>query len=150
MTTVSDQASLCDHMVPGPYPFESVLVLDDHLGPTDWLVRCRSCGAPCLLEMLDFDGSRRLYRVRLPEPDAVLSLMQDLARGSCDLNRAGEETRHVALASPRTRDLVLLDLNAQTLVAVLRPSSESPVPGAGWRELECDGRWIERLSPPVE
>ena len=146
MTAHSDEAALCDHMVPGPYPFESILVLDDHLGPTDWLVRCSTCGQPCLLEMLDWSGSRRLYRVRLPEEAAVAGLMRDLTRGSCDLSRAGEEARHVGLMSPRLNDLLLLDLGNRSLVSVLRPSPDCAIPGAGWRELDCDGDWIDRLT----
>ena len=150
MTTASDEGSadaLCAHMTPGPYPFESVLVLDDHLGPTDWLVRCAACGAPCLLEMLDWSGSRRLYRTRLPDPAAVAGLMRDLERGSCDIRRAGEQARHFSLTSRPLHQLILLDVAARSLLRVLTADPARPIPGAGWRELECDGAWIDALAP---
>ncbi len=149
MTTRSDEdaaRTLCSHMVPGPYPFESVLVLDDHLGPTDWLVRCSRCGAPCLLEMLDMAGSLRLYRTRLPEAGAVQGLIRDLERGSCDIRRAGEQARHFSLSSRALDRLILLDPGKQTLVRLLSMDPELRIPGASWRELDCDGQWIRMLT----
>ncbi len=163
--------SVCTHLVPGPYPFESVLVLDDYLGPTDWLVRCRDCAAAYLLEMLDLDGPRRLYRVRAPQAEAIAGLVRDLERGSCDLNRANAQAQHFTLASETLPLLMLLDLSAGTLNALLErktqvevdpqvdavdreidgtaeeksEKAEEAIPSAGWRELPCDGSWIRRL-----
>jgi hypothetical protein len=132
-------------MKPGRYPFATVLVLDDHLGPTDWLVRCSSCGSVHLLEMLDWDGPRRLYRMRAPAPEAVAGLLKDLERGSCDLNRAGAEAQHFSLTSERLPHLVLLDLRASTVVEMIDVTG-SQIPGASWRELPCDGSWIRRFA----
>ena len=136
----------CPHLAPGPYPFETVLVLDDQLGPTDWLVRCRTCATAYLLEMLDWQGPRRLYRLRAPDPDAVAALVRDLDRGSCDLNRAGAQAQHFSLSSERLASLVLLDLQAGTVVELLEVPDDLSIPGAGWRELPCDGSWIQRFS----
>ena len=138
-------ASLCSHLIPGPYPFEAVLVLDDHLGPTDWLVRCSSCAATYLLEMLDWDEPRRLYRLRAPAGASVAGLLRDLERGSCDLNRATAEAAHFTLSSQSLPALALLDLSAGTVVATVDVPGGTRIPGAGWRELPCDGSWIERL-----
>ncbi len=149
MTQVNQAATrpqVCAHLPPGPYPFDSVLVLDDHLGPTDWLVRCRTCTAAYLLEMLDWDGPQRLYRMRLPERDAVAGLIRDLERGSCDLNRAGAQAQHFSLNSQPLPVLALLDLRAGTLLALLDVPPEEKLPGASWRELPCDGEWIRRFE----
>jgi hypothetical protein len=121
-------------------------VLDDHLGPTDWLVRCRNCKATYLLEMLDFAKALRLYRVRLVDPDAGRGLMRDLDRGSCDLSRAGEQARHLSLSSTRLPGLVLLDLHGNVLLRIVETDVDVAVPGDSWRELACDGRWIQRLG----
>lgn len=137
--------SICPHLVPGPYPFESALVLDDHLGPTDWLVRCRSCEMAYLFEMLDWDGARRLYRLRLPEPRAMEHLLKDLHRGSCDLTRARDQAYHFSLTSARLALLALLDLAAGELVELLQAPDGAEIPGASWRELPCDGSWIQRF-----
>jgi len=143
---MSHPDSFCTHLTPGPGRFESLLVLDDHLGPTDWLVQCRHCTATYLLEMLDVSGALRLYRIRLVDPDAARGLMRDLERGSCDINRAGEQARHLTLTSRRLPSLVLLDLQSDTLVRIVDTDAEQVIPSAGWRELACDGRWIQQLG----
>jgi hypothetical protein len=137
---------ICPHLIPGPYPFDSALVLDDHLGPTDWLIRCRSCATAYLLEMLDWDGARRLYRMRVPEPQAVDRLLRDLDRGSCDLSRARDQAHHFSLTSTRLAQLALLDLAAGELIEVLEIPEGTAIPGASWRELPCDGSWVQRLG----
>ena len=139
------QPDACIHLLPGPYPFESVLVLDDHLGPTDWLVRCKRCGVPYLLEMLDWADALRLYRLRLPDKAAANGLMRDLERGSCDLNRASAQAQHFSLSSTTLPLLVLLDMKAGSLLSVSNTPSGETLPAASWRELPCDGRWIAPL-----
>lgn len=141
-----DQADgLCGHFRAGSCPWETVLVVDDHLGPTELLVRCRTCGREYLLEMLDWQGDLRLFRVRAPSPDAVALLTRDLNRGSCDLRRAGEEVRHFALTSDRLPALVLFNTRTSTVTDVIELDQPRSVPGAGWRELPCDGSWIRRF-----
>jgi hypothetical protein len=144
--TDAQSVALCAHLSPGPYPFESVLILDDHLGPTDWLVRCRACRRPYLLEMLDWREKLRLYRIRRPDAQAVEGLMRDLDRGSCDLRRAGEQVRHLGLSSRRLSELALLDLGQAVLVRTIDVPGDQPIPGASWRELPCDGAWIRRFD----
>jgi len=136
--------ALCAHVVPGPCPWETELVIDDHLGPTESLVGCRTCGRGYLLEMLDWRGDLRLFRVRAPAPAAVALLTRDLNRGSCDLNRAREEVRHVSLSSDRVPVLILYDTRSAAVVSRIPLDSPSDVPWAGWRELACDGTWIAR------
>ena len=142
---MSDAATICPHIKAGPYPFATVLVLDDHLGPTDWLVRCTSCDRAYLLEMLDWHGPQRLYRLRVPAAEAVAGLVKDLERGSCDLSRAGAEAQHFSLTSERLPDLVLIDLRAGTVVELIDVKGLQ-IPGASWRELPCDGGWIRRFA----
>lgn len=136
---------LCEHLVPGPYPFETVLVLDDHLGPTELLIRCRQCDHCWLLEMLDWREDERLFRIRKADPEAVAGLLKDLARGSCDLRRAGEQARHFSLTSERLPELLLLNVHNARLSAVIKPPMDTVVPGTDWRALACDGSWIRQL-----
>lgn len=145
MTRPSSATGLCAHLTPGPYPFAIVLVLDDHLGPTELLVRCRQCDHCWLLEMLDWQDDVRLFRVRQPDPEAVAGLLKDLARGSCDINRAGEQARYFSLTSERLPELLLLNIRGATLSAVITPAQHIKVPGTGWRQLVCDGSWIRQL-----
>ena len=85
------------------------LVLDEHLGITDALMRCRDCGRFYLLEMLDWRERRRVMRVAPLETPAAERLIRDLTRGSCDVNRAGAEVQHVRTATPFSRVLLLVD-----------------------------------------
>ncbi len=133
-------------MTAGPYPFETLLVLDDHLGPTESLIRCSTCGATYLLEMLDWLAELRLFRVRVPEPTATAGLLRNLERGSCDLNRAAEEARHFSLASERLAVLVLLNTSQAELVSLFCGTEATSAPGGSWRELPCDGTWIRKLG----
>ncbi len=133
---------LCTHIAAGPYPFETLLVLDDHLGPTESLIRCTTCGTVYLLEMLDWLADLRLFRVRLPEPEAAAGLLRDLQRGSCDLKRAGEEARHFSLTSERLAVLMLLNTGQAELVRLIGGAAAMSAPGGSWRELPCDGTWI--------
>ncbi|HEY5644646.1 MAG TPA: hypothetical protein VIS76_01770 [Pseudomonadales bacterium] len=138
--------ALCRHFQPGPCPWETELVMDDHLGPTESLVACRTCGRAYLLEMFDWAASKRLFRVRSPSPEAVSMLMRDLDRGSCDLRRAGEEVRHFSLASDRLPVVLLYDTATATLMARVPLDHAADVPWTGWRDLPCDGTWITRLT----
>ena len=138
--------SLCEHLTPGPYPFDITLVLDDHLGPTEALIRCRSCQRHYLLEMLDWRGDQRLFRLSQPFAAATEILLKDLARGSCDLNRATEEVRQFSLASTRLPVLLLVDARAQTVLSLSEVAPGTHIPGTGWRDLPCDGSWIEGLQ----
>ena len=142
----SDPERLCGHLAAGPYPFRTVLVLDDHLGPTESLIRCRQCEAPYLLEMLDWQGGRRLYRVRAPERTATDALEHDLSRGSCDLSRAGAEVFQFTLTAQTQDVLMLLDLDAGTLEALIDIDTATTVPTAPWRELPCDGSWLQAVA----
>jgi hypothetical protein len=104
---------LCDHLQPNGWPFEVELVIDEQMGFTDALVTCRTCGAPYLLEMLDWRGRQRLMRVSTVESSRVTPLLHNLGRGSCDLRRAAAEVRQLqagadlqplAVAAGRDRD----------------------------------------------
>lgn len=138
--------SLCEHLQAGPYPFDLTLVVDDHLGPTEALIRCRSCGQHYLMEMLDWRGDQRLFRLSQTDEDATQLLLRDLARGSCDLNRATEEVRQFSLASTRLPALLLLDTVQRTISSLTEVAPGTRIPGTGWRDLPCDGSWIETLQ----
>lgn len=136
---------LCRHLIPGANPFETMLVLDNHMGPTEMLVRCRRCARPWLLEMLDWQDELRLYRTRVADPATTAGLLRDLERGSCDLARASEEARHFSLSSERLAVLLLLNSRTAELCSVFTPPQNMVIPSSGWRDLPCDGAWIRRF-----
>ena len=138
--------SLCEHFLPGPLPYDNVLVLDDHLGPTEALIRCSSCRRAYLLELLDWEGAKRLFRIAAPDEEATRLLLKDLDRGSCDLRRAGEEVRQFSLTSERLPHLLLVDVNDHALERTVHLENTAEVPTTGWRALPCDGAWIERVQ----
>jgi len=138
--------ALCEHFKPGSHPYEVLLVLDDHLGPTEALVRCRACAQSYLIELLDWLGSERLFRVAEPDAAATRTLLRDLERGSCDLARAGEEVRHFSLISERLPVLLLLDTDENVIRRRIDVVDADAIPAASWRELPCDGEWIERTQ----
>lgn len=136
----------CEHIAPGPGPYRVTLVLDDHLGPTEALVHCKTCEQAYLIELLDWQGAMRLFRVAAPDGDATALLLKDLERGSCDVNRAGEEVRQFTLDSQPLPVLWLVDTSARELVGVIDTTGLGTIPTRGWRELPCDGDWIERVQ----
>jgi hypothetical protein len=138
--------SACSHVSRGQNPFETVLVLDDQLGPTEFLGRCRDCRKLYLLEMFDWQGSLRAFRLSVPATGSTEALLRDLERGSCDLSRAREEVRSFTLTSTRLEELILMDTSQQTVVETASSTDfDVAVPTANWRELPCDGTWISRL-----
>jgi hypothetical protein len=141
--------SLCSHLVEQRYPIRVDLVLDDHLGFTEALIRCTVCDRPLLLEMIDWAGDLRLFRAAEPDEQATRLLLRDLSRGSCDINRAGEEVRQFSLMATPLEELLLIDDATRSIVA--RPSlsdlgGDAPRAGTGWRELPCDGHLIGRVQ----
>ena len=138
---------VCSHVTRGQIPFDTVLVLDDQLGPTEYLGRCRCCRTLYLLEMFDWQGSLRAFRLSAPSTESTEALLRDLERGSCDLNRAREEVRAFTLTSTRLDQLILMDTSAQTITETASSTDfEVAVPTATWRDLPCDGAWIRRIQ----
>jgi len=143
---MSDAPDLCEHVLPGAWPFQVELVLDEHLGPADVLMRCRACGRFYLLEMLDLQGPARVMRVAVLETADAESLIRDLARGSCDVNRAGAEVQHLRTRAPLLPRLILVDTGGPTVTAVVDVPADVRVPGRSWRELPCDGSWVDYVQ----
>lgn len=133
---------LCDHVQPGRWPFEVDLVIDEQMGFTDALVACRTCGAPYLLEMLDWRGSLRLMRVSTVDSRRVAGLLHNLGRGSCDLKRAGAEVQQLQAGATFTPWLLLLDATAMRIEALVPVPAGRKLPIDSWRALPCDGSWL--------
>lgn len=134
---------ICGHLHPGPWPLRTELVLDDHLGPTDAVVACRQCGRPYLLEMLDWKGPLRVFRVAVLDADESARLLRDLSRGSCDVARAASEVEHFRSRTRFSPWLLLQDTRTNALIARAPVPDGSRLPGAAWRELPCDGHWVD-------
>ena len=139
--------SLCAHFIPGCYPIAVDLVLDDHLGYTEALVSCTECERSYLLEMVDWENDCRLFWISEPNEQATRLLLRDLARGSCDINRAGEEVRQFSLIAERMSELLLIDSSARVILGRVRADSLPPeIPSASWRELSCDGSLVRQIQ----
>lgn len=141
---------LCDHARPGQWPFRTELVLDEHPGITDVLARCRECGRAYLLELLDWRADLRALRVSTLEREHAERLIRDLTRGSCDVQRADAEVAHARSLAPFSRQLLLIDSAAPAIVAVITVPADVKIPGGSWREMPCDGQWIDYLRSKTE
>ncbi|MCB1684884.1 MAG: hypothetical protein R3E82_22380 [Pseudomonadales bacterium] len=97
-----------------------------------------------MLEMLDWQGRLRLFRVSALAADFVAQLLRDLDRGSCDLDRAGAQIAQFQQMHARIDALLLLDSGVPEILA-LKPAGAQPLPRSSWRELPCDGRRISQL-----
>lgn len=141
--TMSDTGDICEHVRTGSWPFQTELVLDEHLGVTDALMLCRDCGRAYLLEMLDWRGSERVMRLAPQDAERARRLVRDLTRGSCDVNRAGAQVQHMRTATPFSRRLLLVDTKGPVIDAIATVPPDLKIPGASWRELPCDGSWVD-------
>jgi hypothetical protein len=133
----------CEHLEAGAWPLRVELVLDDSMGFTDALVRCRVCDRAYLLEMLDADAGTRLMRVAPVDPEVAAGTLHDLGRGSCDLTRAGAQVHQLQTASVFSRVLLWIDPKVPVILARVPVPGDHPLPAAGWRLLPCDGSWID-------
>ena len=130
---------LCKHIRPGDAPFETLFVLEEHLGLASGLVECRTCGTTYLLELIDLAGSDRAYRVMDVEPGHAQAMVRTLSRGSCDLQRAQSEVHN--LESQSTLLDVTISMNGSDVTEV-RQASNGEIPKDHWRMLPCDGTWL--------
>lgn len=140
--------TLCDHVEAGGWPFDTELVLDAQLQPTDLLVRCRECRRPYLLELLDQRGRDQVMRISVLQPAAVDRLLHNLQRGSCDPQRAGAEVHHLRTGSRFAPRLLLVDSSGPRITALV--ATTKILPGASWRELPCDGSWVDYVRSKRE
>ena len=143
---IGENFDICEHIAPGAYPFIVELAIDDHLGLTDGIVRCRDCQRVYLLEMLDWLGNNRVFRISLLADDHAQRLIRDLTRGSCDVRRAGAEVQHLKTASAFARCLILIDSSGPQIAHIAPLPLAPPLPSASWRELPCDGSWVNYLQ----
>jgi hypothetical protein len=135
--------NLCEHVRAGTWPFQVDLTLDEHQGITDALVSCRACGRPYLIEMLDWQGDQRVMRVSVLEPERAAGVLRDLTRGSCDIGRAGAEIHHLQTQSTFSPWLLLIHASRMVIDGVVPRPPERRLPGGNWRELPCDGSWVD-------
>lgn len=133
----------CTHLRPGTWPLHWDLVLDDQLGPTDGLASCRACGTVYLLEMLDWRGAERIMRMAILERALATRLLRDLDRGSCDAGRASAELQHVRSLAAAVPQLLLVDTATPAIIAAVPVPSDRPLATESWRDLPCDGGWID-------
>ena len=119
------------------YPFDVEMVLDEQVGMTDAIIRCRVCRQAYLIEMLDWAGPNRVqrtYRTSLLDDDVIDRYKRDRNRGSCDVNRAGAEWYAVQNESRLTDLELTLDTRTATLLEGRRFPAATDIPMAHWRQ----------------
>jgi hypothetical protein len=145
-----NEQNVCTHLRSGTWPLTIRLVLDDHLGPTDYVASCTICGRTYLLEMLDWRDPARLLRLAVLPADHAARLIRDLERGSCDAGRAGAEIEHARSTATVLPWLLLVDIRGPRIEALVPTPHGRRVPGAPWRELACDGAWMDYARSYVD
>lgn len=144
------EPTLCAHLQPGTWPLRVELVLDDHLGPTDALLACRHCERVYLLEMLDWRDRQRVMRVAVMDGAEAARLIRDLTRGSCDVSRAGAELQHAVSRTRFAPWLLLIDPSGPRIDGLAPVPAGTRLPGASWRDLPCDGSWVDYARSNTE
>jgi hypothetical protein len=130
----------CAHLVASTsaaLPFVIEMILDGQSGPTDAIVRCRTCAQAYLIEMLDWSGAhfeRRSFRTSLLDDEVVARYSHNRERSSCDLKRAAAEWYAVQTQARLTNLEITIDVDASTLVGVRLLPHDSDIPMAHWRE----------------
>jgi hypothetical protein len=133
-------AEPCRHLsdaVNGSQPLSIAYVMDDAGGMTDAAMRCSECGQPYLVELLDWSGparTHRRYRVSTLAPALLDKFLHNLARGSCDLKRAGNERQSLEQRARLSRLVVTLHSNDLKLLEKEWLAPEADVPMSSWRE----------------
>jgi hypothetical protein len=143
--------SLCPHLGTAGAAFTIAPgeILEWHDGPVAAIVRCRACGAPGWIELLDRspDGAVRVFALAgLRERDAALYL-RDAQKGSCDPQRGRAELEALAAAAGPFARLVAWDARAERVIAVA--PLERTVPSGGWparMPAREDTDWFDRLG----
>ena len=133
---------LCSHIKLGTTPFETLFVLEEHLGLASGLVECTSCEATYLLVLIDLAGNDRAYRVAAVEPAHAHAMVHTLSRGTCDIQRAVSEVQN--LESQSTLLNVTISMNGSTVIGLGRVTDTRDIPRDHWRTLPCDGRWVSQ------
>ena len=130
----------CAHLTvsaPVAYPFDVEMVLDEQVGMTDAIIRCRVCHQAYLIEMLAWSGPhqvQRTYRTSLLDDDVIERYQRDRSRGSCDVNRAGAEWQAVQNESRLTDLELTLDTRTATVLSGRRLGPAADIPMAHWRQ----------------
>lgn len=120
--------------------FDTLLVLDEHMGPADVLLRCRRCARHFLFEMIDLHKTARVYRVAAVDGEHATKMVRTLTRGSCDIRRAGAEVHNLQTNSTLLPMVVTMHNNRITHVNTLPDTRD--IPKQSWRQLPCDGSWV--------
>jgi hypothetical protein len=135
---------LCSHVRYGTTPFETLFVVEEHLGLARGLLECRTCGTTYLLEMIDLRGNDRAYRIAEVASSHARAFARTLTRGTCDINRADGELQHLEMRSRLLPAVVTMTGGTVTGVRVLPDTTK--VPKLHWRALPCDGKWLDDLQ----
>jgi hypothetical protein len=147
--------ALCAHLsglAPGDAAPEVAHAFAWQDGPVDAIARCRACGAPALLRLLDWappDFRLRVYALAALRAEDAALLLRDLARGSCQVSRAQAEVEALVHAAGPNERLVALD------VARARVTASAPLPPGATGEPAAfparlpradDSRWFDALG----
>jgi hypothetical protein len=134
-----EHGGACNHLADHPQ-LEILWALDAYLHMTDAYAKCTHCDAHYLVEMIDIKNGEAAFRAaRLPS-EYVAKTVHSLRKGSCDINRARDETfalRNSAQALP-----LLLIMSQGEFDKTVPVEQGLQIPQASWRDLPCDGTWL--------
>ena len=126
-------------------------IVDWYDGPVEAIARCRVCGAPAWIELLDWshDLAVRVFALAgLRESDAAVYL-RGAKKGSCDPKRARAESEALAASAGPFERLVGWHVHEGRLLATAPLAQHSSLPSGDWTEripAFDDATWFTRLG----
>ncbi len=132
----------CQHLWTAP-DLEVLYTLDQHVHLTDGLVRCKTCQACYLIELVDLSAHLGAFRVSAISESAVQATIVSLNKGSCDINRATNEVFSLSASACEIEGWLVME-HGRFVRMVKRPPGIT-LPKRSWRTLPCDGALIDAL-----
>ena len=113
---------------------DDVLEWDD--GPVVAVARCAVCGGAALLELLDWNATRRvrIYAFAGIDAAAIALLRRNRERGSCDLQRQAREIEALLFSAGPVERIVALDVETRAVLASAARPAALRLPDGPWRE----------------
>ena len=133
----------CNHLTKD-LQLDILWTLDAYLHTTDAYAKCALCDAHYLVEMIDLKGIDAVFRIARLPADYVAKTVHSLHRGSCDINRARSET--FALRKSAETLPLLLTMHHGEFISTIPVAECTEIPQASWRDLPCDGSWLEYVN----
>ena len=118
------------------------MVIDDWLGPTLAIIRCRGCNQYALIHLLAWSGknlSKRIFAVRELSEATVATYLANISRDYCDLTRKESETQALLQAALEPGCLILVDVSTLQIIGAQTTTNIERKPRySDWQEIKAD------------